>query len=197
MNVKTPNTQDKNINKGERVIGIGNLSRKVFLVTCAILVAATCGQVYAARPDTFHDDVQVVIVHADPVILIDNVRIINGTGAPAREKASLLIENGRIAAIMDAGKIESSTAVRIDAEGKTLLPGFIMMHEHLIYLDPTGSLPSYTSEPLPMPPLYLAAGTTTMRTGGTMNASDDLQVKQMINQGRLAGPDEQCVDHVR
>jgi imidazolonepropionase-like amidohydrolase len=39
-----------------------------------------------------------------------------------------------------------------------------------------------------MPPLYLAAGTTTMRTTGTMNASDDLQVKGLIEEGRIAGP---------
>jgi imidazolonepropionase-like amidohydrolase len=188
-NVKTLETRDKNIKKSDWAGDIGNLGRKAFLVASAVLVVASSGQVYAARPDAFHDDVQAVIVHADPVILIENVRIIDGKGTPARESASLLIENGRIAAIEDVGKIENAAAIRIDAQGKTLLPGFIMMHEHLIYLDPTGSLPAYTSEPLPMPPLYLAAGTTTMRTGGTMNASDDLQVRKMINEGRLAGPD--------
>jgi imidazolonepropionase-like amidohydrolase len=148
-----------------------------------------CASVAAERPESFHESVQEVILHEDAVILIDNVRIVDGTGAPAREQSSLLIENGRIAEIANAGVISNSIALRIDAEGRTLLPGFVMMHEHLVYLDPTGSPPSYTSEHLPMPPLYLAAGTTTMRTTGTINASDDLQVKQLIDDGRIAGPD--------
>jgi imidazolonepropionase-like amidohydrolase len=148
-----------------------------------------CASVAAERPESFHESVQEAILHEDAVILIDNVRIVDGTGAPAREQSSLLIENGRIAEIANAGVISNSIALRIDAEGRTLLPGFVMMHEHLVYLDPTGSPPSYTSEHLPMPPLYLAAGTTTMRTTGTINASDDLQVKQLIDDGRIAGPD--------
>jgi enamidase len=158
-------------------------------VPMTVLLTMFCASVAAERPESFHESVQKVILHEDAVILIDNVRIVDGTGAPAREQSSLLIENGRIAEIANAGGISNSIALRIDAEGRTLLPGFVMMHEHLVYLDPTGSPPSYTSEHLPMPPLYLAAGTTTMRTTGTINASDDLQVKQLIDDGRIAGPD--------
>ena len=178
-----------NNNNGVWAKGIGNMSRRCFFVATVVLAAAICGEALAERPEDFHDDVKAVILHADPVIFIDNVRIVDGTGAPARDNASLLIEGGRIAAIGKAGKIENSAALRIDAKGKTLLPGFVMMHEHLMYLDPTGPLPSYTSEHLPMPPLYLAAGTTTMRTTGTVNASDDLQVKKLIDEGRVAGPE--------
>ena len=164
------------------------LCRRVFVALTTALLAMTCGPLSAERPDSFSDAVQAVILHQEPVIVIDNVRIVDGTGRPAREGAAVLIENGRISAIAHAGKIRKSGALRIDALGKTLLPGFVMMHEHLIYLDPTGSMPSYTSEHLPMPPLYLAAGTTTMRTTGTINANDDLQVSHLINTGRVPGP---------
>jgi hypothetical protein len=44
----------------------------------------------------------------------------------------------------------------IDAAGKTLLPGYVMMYEHLVYLDHTTPVPVYSSESVPMPPLYLA-----------------------------------------
>jgi imidazolonepropionase-like amidohydrolase len=187
--VTRADTPGMDSNKGVWARAISKISRRGFCLAVAVLVAAGGGEALAERPENFHDDVKAVILHEDAAILIDNVRIVDGTGAPARDNASLLIENGRIAAIGNAGKIRNSAAITIDAEGKTLLPGFVMMHEHLVYLSPTGSLPSYTSEHLPMPPLYLAAGTTTMRTTGTINASDDLQVKQLIDEGRVAGPD--------
>jgi imidazolonepropionase-like amidohydrolase len=170
------------------IIRVSEKNRRCLAVALAAFLTMVFASVSAERPASFHESVQAVILHDDPAIVIDNVRIVDGTGAPAREKSSVLIENGRISAISTAGKIRNAGAVRIDATGKTLLPGFVMMHEHLIYLNPTGSLPSYTSEHLPMPPLYLAAGTTTMRTTGTVNANDDLQVKQLIDDGRVPGP---------
>lgn len=159
------------------------------VVLAALALGLCVGPARADRLETFHEDVRKLIQHADPVLLIDNVRIVDGTGSAAREDASVLIENGRIAKIADAGRIKAGGARRIDGTGKTLLPGYVMLHEHLLYLDPTGPLPAYSSESVPMPPLYLAAGTTTMRTTGTMNASDDLQVRDLIRNGRLAGPE--------
>ncbi|MGB5211686.1 MAG: amidohydrolase family protein [Gammaproteobacteria bacterium] len=159
----------------------------VLVAACAALFAPYSAAL-AERPESFHDDLQALILHQDPVILLDNVRLVDGTGQPAIENAAVLIQNGRIAVIGRAGDVIADNAVIVDGNGKTLLPGFVMMHEHLMYLNPTGALPAYTSEHLPMPPLYLAAGTTTMRTTGTMNASDDLQVKMLIEQGRIAGP---------
>ena len=74
----------------------------------------------------------------------------------------------------------------IDATGKTLLPGFVMMHEHMFY--PTGHA-NYTEMLYSFPRLYLAGGTTTMRTAGSMNAYADLQLRDEINAGRAIGPD--------
>ena len=47
----------------------------------------------------------------------------------------------------------------IDARGKTLLPGFVMVHEHMFY--PAGEL-VYNELLFSFPRLYLAGGTTTM-----------------------------------
>jgi imidazolonepropionase-like amidohydrolase len=154
-----------------------------------VLLCAVCGPAAAERPEAFHPSVEKLIVYQGPTVLLDKVRFVDGTGAAAIEDAAVLIQDGRISAIGGAGTISVEDAMTIDATGQTLLPGYVMMHEHLLYLDPTGSPPAYTTEHLPMPPLYLAAGTTTMRTTGTMNASDDLQVKGLIEQGRIAGPD--------
>lgn len=169
-------------------MGEKRLMIAVRMAVCSALFAV-CSTALAERPESFHDDLQPFIVHQDPMILVDNVRLVDGTGQPAIEHAAVLIQNGRIAVIGRAGEVVADGAVAIDGTGHTLIPGFVMMHEHLMYLNPTGALPAYTTEHLPMPPLYLAAGTTTMRTTGTMNASDDLQVKKMIDQGRIPGPD--------
>lgn len=162
---------------------------RALAVTAALALGLGAAAGASARPTAFHEDVTKMILHQDAAIVIDNVTIVDGTGAPAREGAALLIEDGRIAAIGDAGTLAAAAGATIDGTGSTLLPGYVMLHEHLIYLDHTAALPAYSSESLPMPPLYLAAGTTTMRTTGTMNASDDLQVRELIEAGRMAGPD--------
>jgi imidazolonepropionase-like amidohydrolase len=57
-------------------------------------------------------------------------RIIDGTGKPAIENATLLIRNGRIEAVGRRVKVPAG-AERIDATGKTIIPGLICAHGHV------------------------------------------------------------------
>ncbi len=57
-------------------------------------------------------------------------RVIDGTGKAAIENATLVIRNGRIEAIGRRVKIPAG-ADRIDATGKTIIPGLICAHGHL------------------------------------------------------------------
>ena len=57
-------------------------------------------------------------------------RIIDGTGRPAIEKATLVIRNGHIEAVGKRVKIPAGVE-RIDATGKTIIPGLINAHGHL------------------------------------------------------------------
>ena len=57
-------------------------------------------------------------------------RVIDGTGKAAMENATLVIRNGRIEAVGKAAKIPAG-AERIDATGKTIIPGLINAHGHL------------------------------------------------------------------
>src|ERR1700686_54654 len=57
-------------------------------------------------------------------------RIIDGSGKPAIENATLLIRNGHIEAVGKRVKIPAG-AERIDAKGKTIIPGLINAHGHL------------------------------------------------------------------
>lgn len=64
-------------------------------------------------------------------LLIENVTLIDGTGAGPLPGASVLIENDRIA-LVSTGEISApADATVIDGEGKYLLPGLIDTHIHL------------------------------------------------------------------
>lgn len=122
------------------------------------------------------------------VIAITHVQVIDGTGAAPRADQTVLIENGRIAAVGRNVRIPTN-ATQIDGRGKTLIPGMVGMHEHLFAPAPApGPLigqEQFVSAPL----LYLASGVTTARTAGSMDPYGDLGVKREIDAGRAIGPD--------
>jgi len=60
-----------------------------------------------------------------------------------------------------------------------------MLHEHLFY--PSGQA-RYNTNEISFPPLYLAGGVTTMRTGGSVDTYTDLRVAQHVEEGRIPGP---------
>lgn len=66
---------------------------------------------------------------AEGPILIEGARVFDGTGSPARI-ANVLIEGDRIVAV-GASIVVPDGAVRIDAKGKTLIPGLHDLHTHL------------------------------------------------------------------
>ena len=57
-------------------------------------------------------------------------RIIDGTGKAAMEKATLLVKDGRIAAVGRSVKVPAG-AQQIDVSGKTIIPGLINGHGHV------------------------------------------------------------------
>jgi imidazolonepropionase-like amidohydrolase len=156
----------------------------------ACVLGSVAGTADAQRAADFHQRVKQYVVHDAATIRIDDVRIVDGTGAPAKAGQSILIRDGKIVRI---GPVESfakeTAAVVIEGKGRTVMPGLVMMHEHLLFFDPLADTPSYLSEPLASPKAYLAWGATTIRTAGTFNGSDDLRVAQMVRDGQFAGPD--------
>lgn len=120
------------------------------------------------------------------VIALTNARVIDGTGAPARENQTIVLRDGRIAALGATGSVAiPQGAEAIDLAGKSVLPGLVMLHEHLYY--PTGP-GMYGQLGLSFLRLYLAGGVTTMRTGGNLNGYVDFNLKRGIDSGLVAGP---------
>jgi imidazolonepropionase-like amidohydrolase len=141
-----------------------------------------------------HADPKDWVAYKQPVIALTHATIVDGTGGAAKVDQTLVIDKGRITALGPAANTKVPVdATVIDARGKTLLPGFVMMHEHLFYTTRVaGTFPgAYYGTPMPysFPPLYLAGGETTIRTTGSMMPYADLNVRDDIKAGKRIGPD--------
>ncbi|AIE84849.1 amidohydrolase [Fimbriimonas ginsengisoli Gsoil 348] len=117
---------------------------------------------------------------------LTHTRVIDGTGAPAREGQTLLVKDGKIAAVGDEKSISvPPNATTLDLHGKTVIPGLVGMHEHMFYSNGWGI---FTEMPISFPRLYLAGGVTTVRTAGTFEPDTDLGIKRRIENGEMPGP---------
>ena len=123
----------------------------------------------------------------DPVIALTHVRVIDGTGAPAREDQTIIIESGRITSIGPTSQTPvPASANSLDLSDHTAIPGLVGMHNHLFYSTDGGERDVLATESFA--PLYLAAGVTTIRTAGALNLRKDLAIKKSVDKGELAGP---------
>jgi len=151
----------------------------------ACALAATSAVLFAQRPP-LSNGVRAFVKIDAPVVVLTNVRVIDGTGAPPRERQTIVIRDANIAEIGDAARVKAPEgATVIDLTGKSVIPGLVMAHEHLYY--PTG--PNvYGQLGVSFVRLYLAGGVTTMRTAGNTNGLMDINLKQQIDAGQQAGP---------
>ena len=134
-----------------------------------------------------------------PRVALQHVEVIDGTGNAARADQTVLIADGRIAAVGSAsGTPVPSDAMVRDCTGYAVLPGLVGMHDHLFYTasrdtqrnSPGGIEPGFVVNEIPYsaPRLYLAAGVTTLRTTGSIEPYTDLKVRARIEAGALPGP---------
>lgn len=73
-------------------------------------------------------------------ILISGGTVVDGTGAAARPGEAVLLRGGRIVALGAAALAQAAPGeTRIDATGKTVMPGLIDAHTHLTFGEPTGN----------------------------------------------------------
>lgn len=122
-----------------------------------------------------------------PIVALTHIRVIDGTGGPAREDQTIIIESGRITSIGPTADVSvPASATSLDLNGHTAIPGLVGMHNHLFY--ETGFGTNYVNAPESFAPLYLAAGVTTIRTAGALTLSNDLEVKRSVENDELAGP---------
>jgi imidazolonepropionase-like amidohydrolase len=133
------------------------------------------------------------------VFVLDHVRVIDGTGVPAKEDQAVVVANGKIQSIGPAASAAiPDGAEKMELSGYTVIPGLVGMHNHLYYTDSYavqlvgGHIDEpglFVAEiPFSAPRLYLAAGVTTMRTTGSLEPYTDLKVKNRIDANLMPGP---------
>jgi imidazolonepropionase-like amidohydrolase len=133
-----------------------------------------------------------------PVLLTAD-RVWTGEGAP-HPGWGVLVERGHIQAVGPADKLAIPADVeRIELPGKTLIPGLIELHSHLL-LHPYNET-TWDDQVLKEAPAYrtvlavrhaqdtLQAGFTTVRDLGTEGAGyADVGIKRAIEEGQVPGP---------
>jgi imidazolonepropionase-like amidohydrolase len=124
-----------------------------------------------------------------PVVALEHARVIDGLGNAPLESQTLVIKGGRIAALGADGAVAvPADAQVIDLSHKSVLPGYVMLHEHLYYSSIVNG-PFHTNEmEWSFPRLYLAAGVTSARTTGSLEPYTDLKAKDDIDAGLNPGP---------
>jgi hypothetical protein len=159
-------------------------ARRLAAAIAAISLVAFAAQAQVSeRPAK--PDARYVSIDA-PVVALIHARVIDGTGAAARTGQTILIEGSDIKAVGPDAKVQVPAGARIiDLTGKSVLPGWVMVHEHLFY--PTGPL-VYANTAVSFAQLYLAGGATTIRTAGDLNGFGDLNLARKLREGDGVGP---------
>jgi len=119
-------------------------------------------------------------------LAMTHARVIDGTGAAPKTDQTLIIRDGLIERIGPSAATAVPAGVQvIDLSGKSVMPGLVMVHEHLYYPNGGGWYGNYDES---FTRLYLAGGVTAMRTAGNVNGYTDIAIKQQIDAGRKPGP---------
>lgn len=135
---------------------------------------------------TYSPEVRQFIKTDAPLIALTHVRVIDGSGGPARDDQTILVHNSKIDWLGDAVAANlPKDAQVINLSGSTVIPGLVGMHDHMFY--PAGDA-IFHEMAISFPRLYLAAGVTTIRTAGSIEPYMDLALKKKIDSGESAGP---------
>jgi len=152
-----------------------------------LLLAPTIGSSLSAqRPDSLGEEVRKYVAVDTAAIALNNVLLIDGTGAEPRPDQMVVIQNGRIAMVGSAAAITIPQGTRtLDLKGHTVIPGLVGMHDHLFYTAAGGRAVQMTYTG---PRLYLASGVTTIRTAGSRSTYAEINLRDNINRGLVPGP---------
>jgi len=140
----------------------------------------------AQQRPTLSNAVRAYVSVEAPLIALTHVRVIDGTGAAPREDQTLILNNGVITTMGSSASTDvPAGAQTIDLTGKSVIPGLVMVHEHLYYQNGPGV---YGQLGESFSRLYLSGGVTTMRTGGNVNGFMDLNMMRLVDAGQKPGP---------
>jgi hypothetical protein len=119
-----------------------------------------------------------------PVVALIGVRLVDGTGAPARDDQTVIVRGTRIAAVGPRGTTPVPAGAQVlELAGHTVIPGLVSLHEHTYFGGIRHAVPLNAGAPL-----YLAFGVTTGMTAGSQMPYQELNLQRTIAAGTLPGP---------
>lgn len=134
-------------------------------------------------------NVQKYVAVSNTTIIFSNAMVYDGTGKAPVQGMDITIKNGIISNITAHGKTKIPEGAKVmDMTGKTITPGFIMLHEHMFYPTLADDFYNIGQMSYTFPKLYLAGGVTTIRTAGSIEPFSDLNLKKWVEQGKIVGP---------
>ena len=116
-------------------------------------------------------------------LVIANARIIDGNGGVVAD-GSIVVEDGRIVSVSAGDAAGSDGAIEIDAQGRTLMPGFIDAHRHIISGPADQWLQTQAADRMRE---FLEAGFTAVQSAGGAPPGQ-VELQRRINEGELDGP---------
>ena len=161
--------------------------KKLLLAGSCLLVA-----LQGISQTSFSPLVRKYIDYDTPVIAFVHCKLADVRHLKMLDNQTVIVRNGVIAAVGDNDKLPAPPgSTVIDLTGKSLLPGYVLLHEHMYYADYSADFSYLHVKELPytFPKLYLACGATTVRTAGSVEPYSDLNLKRDIDQGKILGPE--------
>ena len=161
----------------------------------AVLVAATVPPVEAAAGPAPTS----AAAAAQEVTAVRAGRLIDGTGAPAREDQVIIVRGQRIEAVGDAGDVAIPDGARIvDLGGHTVMPGIVDAHAHLSIRPDIRTLRGQLEgmehhDAMQMARIVrnirvqLMSGVTSVYVVGEVHYND-IQAAQAVEEGIIPGP---------
>ena len=152
-------------------------------------VSGVLGLLYAsvlsAQPRPLSPNVARYVSVNAPVVALTHARVVDGTGAAAREDQTIIVRGDRIATVGSASTVKVPVGAQVvDLTGSTVIPGLVGLHEHTWFGGMAVSTPMSVTAPL----LYLGMGVTTAMTAGTMFAYQELNLQRAVDAGVVPGP---------
>ncbi len=170
-----------------RVVG------RVMLGVILLAIGATCVTSFVHRMQLrrlhalAQAPMQRYITEESAYFVLNGASVIDGTGNDERKEQAIVVRNGKIVWTGDSSAMPTQTGAKvIDLHGSTVIPGLVMLHEHLFT---TGAGNELVQQSVTFPLLYLAAGVTVARTAGSIDAVSDLQTKRRVDAGEQPGPE--------
>jgi imidazolonepropionase-like amidohydrolase len=161
---------------------------RIRLSSAVALAILAVSSPLAGQARTIHPRVQPFVSVDAPMVALTHVRLIDGTGTPAKSDQTVIIEGERVRAVGPSASTTIPAGARVmELAGFTVIPGLVGLHDHMYYSSAAGGSmqPMFTSYPR----LFLANGITTIRTTGSVDAYQELNLKRAIDAGETVGPD--------